>query len=59
MLTERQLAEERARFPIQEVWGIGKQYVTWLHAEGITTAEAFITLPRSLVRKPRKMLICT
>ena len=51
LLEESQIADELARFPIEQVWGIGKQYATWLRSEGITTAGAFTTLPGSLIRK--------
>ena len=51
VLTEKQIREELSQFPIEDVWGIGRQYTSWLHSKGITTAEAFTTLPRSLIRK--------
>ena len=50
VLSEGEVSDELSRFPIEQVWGIGRQYATWLHTEGITTAGAFTNLSRSVVR---------
>lgn len=39
------------RFPIEEVWGIGRRYARRLQAAGIRTAYDFIRLPESTVRR--------
>ena len=38
------------RFPIEDVWGIGRRMVARLHERGIVTAYDYTTLPDSLVR---------
>lgn len=38
-------------FPLEDVWGIGRQYYTFLHGKGITSPWAFTQLPESYVRK--------
>ena len=38
------------RFPIEDVWGIGRRMVARLHERGVVTAYDYTTLPDSLVR---------
>ncbi len=39
------------RFPIDEVWGIGRQWQRLLDAHGIRTAQDFVRLPESWIRQ--------
>ena len=39
------------KFPIQDVWGIGRRTTVKLHARGIRTAWDYIQLPESAIRK--------
>jgi DNA polymerase V len=39
------------RFPVEDVWGIGRRYTTMLARHGVTNARQFRDLPRDWVKK--------
>ena len=51
LLTDEEITDALSRFPIGDVWGIGRQWGRFLTEQGITTALQFSQLPDSWIRK--------